>query len=306
MWYDWTESAKGIRYPVLLGRGCPFECTYCCNHAFKNLTSGNYIRLRKIDSILSEIRDLVYSHPGKRNIYLEVETIGIDNDWVLELCVKLKDFNSTLNKPLSFGTNLRIVPRLNYRVLFKAFSESNFRYVNIGVESGSERIRRTILNRNYTNQQIIDVVRLAREFALGVNFYNLIGIPGETLSDFKETLNLNRICQPDNALTHIFYPYPGTRLHSLCEEQGLLNENIDTKMERCKSIFDLPGFSKKQIQKEFILFDYNVYKGYKPMFKIFIKILVTYIRSNAQLHYLYRKITQLHFTKHIKYLFGRI
>lgn len=303
MWVDFVDEDKFATYPILLGRGCPFECTYCCNHAIKKITSGRYVRLRKVDSILSEIRYFVLSNPDKRNIYLEVETIGIDSKWVLKLCASLKDFNLTTNKPLSFATNLRITPNVDYFALFKAFSESNFRYINIGVESGSERVRREVLNRNYTNQEIIDVVSLARKFDLSVNFYNLIGIPGETLNDFKETLKLNRICQPDIALTHIFFPYPGTRLHSLCKERGLLNKHIDTRMERSRSVLDLPGFSKKQIQKEFIFFDYNVYKGHRPMLKILIKTLITFIRSNFHLHNFYRKMVKFRLAKH---LFGGV
>lgn len=75
--------------------------------------------------------------------------------------------------------------------------------VKIGLESGSERIRREILKRNYSNKDIIDAVSLARKYGLKVFFYNLMGIPGETLNDFKETIGINRICLPDISIPHV-------------------------------------------------------------------------------------------------------
>jgi len=46
----------------------------------------------------------------------------------------------------------------------------------------------------------------------------MIGIPGETIKDFKETIKICRICQPKEVLEYIFYPYPGTYLYELCKK----------------------------------------------------------------------------------------
>ena len=177
--------------------------------------------------------------------------------------------------------------------LFAEFKKSNFSFINIGLESGSERVRREILKRNYSNQDIINAVRLARKYGLKVHFYNMLGIPGETLADFKETVRINRICQPDFHYTSIFYPYPGTVLYSLCEQQGLLKKDLDTEMERCKANLGLPGFTKRQIQKSYLWFDYYLYKGYKPTYKLLAKVLASRIRLN----YSYRRIKHSWFLK---------
>ena len=49
---------------------------------------------------------------------------------------------------------------------------------------------------------------------------------------------------------------------------NLLKEKIDIKMERRQATFNLPGFNKKQIQRSYIWFNYNVYKGYKSRVKL--------------------------------------
>ncbi len=306
MWKEWIEEEQESRHPVLLGRGCPFECTYCCNHALRKLADGPYVRFRSPDNILEEIKDIVTRFPTKKDFYLEIETIGVDKNWAIELCSKFERFNETLNKPLSFGVNLRIAPNLDFENLFSAFEKANFTILNIGVESGSESVRREILKRNYSNQDIVNVVALAKRHSLKIHFYNLIGIPGETIDDFKETVNINRICLPDKIYTHIFFPYPGTELYRKCKQQGLLKKAPDTELERCKAVLDLPGFSRKQIQKSFIWFDYYIYKGHKPIHKILAKVFVSKFRSDSYLHYFYRRLTYSFLFKWLRYLLKRI
>lgn len=296
MWQEWIIEGSGLRHMVLLGRGCPYECTYCCNHALKKISSGTYLRFRSSDNVAEEIKEIVTKYPMVEEIYLEVETIGINKKWDIELCLKLKQLNAALSKPLTFGVNLRVTANAELESLFAAFKESNFRFINIGLESGSERVRREILKRNYSNEDIIAAVRLARKYGLRVNFYNLIGVPGETAADFQETLKMNRKCMPDFCYNYIFYPYPGTLLYSLCKEKGLLKRCPDIEMERSKATLDLPGFRKKQIQKSYLWFDYCFYKGYKPEYKLLASVLALKVRSN----YFYRRIKHYRFFQQLR------
>ena len=135
-------------------------------------------------------------------------------------------------------------------------------------------MRKDILKRNYSNDDVIKTVNSAKKYGLSYNFHVMIGIPGETIEDFKETIKICRICQPKEVYGYIFYPYPGTDLYELCKKMDLLKEKIDIRMERRQAIFDLPGFSKKQIQRSYIWFNYNVYKGYKPRIKLIIKVII--------------------------------
>ena len=43
-------------------------------------------------------------------MYLEVETFGQDLGWALELCEELRLMNERLERPLEFGSNLRVTP----------------------------------------------------------------------------------------------------------------------------------------------------------------------------------------------------
>jgi len=154
---------------------------------------------------VEEVRSLHLRYTRCQEIYFEIETFGVNKKWAACLCNELILLNATLERPFSFGVNLRIVPKIDYTELLTLCKKSNFKYINIGLESGSERLRREVLNRNYENKDIINAVKTAQSLGLEVQLYNMIGLPTETLEDFKATVELNRICQPDRHSTAIFF-----------------------------------------------------------------------------------------------------
>lgn len=306
MWLEWIGPHPRARHSVILGRGCIFQCSYCCNHALRKLSTGTYFRLRSPENIVEEIKEITTQFPMEKEIYLEVESFGTSKEWAIRVCEKLEELNTMIRHPLSFGVNIRITPNANFEDLFTACKKSNFRFVNIGLESGSERIRRDILRRDYSNQDIINTVALAKKVGLQVALFNMIGIPGETIQDFKETVNVNRICLPDWHFTSIFFPYPGTELYAVCKRQGLLKTPLNTDMERANAVLDLPKFSKRQIKKSYTLFDYYVYKGRKPMIKILALMWETILSSNSNINFFLRRILQLYVFKSVRLAFRKV
>lgn len=279
MWMEWIDFERSKKRPsLLLGRGCPFLCSYCCNHSLMKLAEGSYVRFRSPINIISEIEEIIDLFPMVQEIYFEVESLGNKSNWGVELCNKLKEYNTSRNQPLTFGVNLRITPDMKrLEELFDALEKSNFRFVNIGLESGSERVRREILRRNYSNEDVIKTVTLAKKHNLEVVFYNLIGLPTETIYDFNETIEMNQLCLPNGNYLSIFYPYPGTDIYKMCADKSLIPSNIlSTEKERIKAVLDFPEFSRKQIQKAFIWFNYYVYHGHKPDERLFSEIIFSY------------------------------
>ena len=289
MWMDWV-AIPSSRPSVLVGRGCPFNCTYCCNHALRKTSPGRYVRVRSPRNIVEELSAMKEKDPSLAEVYLEVETLGVKREWALELCRELRSLNSRLERPLAFGSNLRVTPDADYEELFAAFAESNFRFVNVGLESGSERVRRDVLKRLYSNRDIIRTVEAAKGHGLQVGIYNLIGLPGETPRDFRETIRVNRICQPDWFLLSVFFPYPGTELHRVCRDQGLLEREPDPELERRKPVLDLPGFSKRQVGRRRDWFPLLVYGGHRPLKELLWLVAMAKIYSDRRLIGIHRRL----------------
>ena len=287
MWEPWINERAGAMLSVLLGRGCPFRCTYCSNHALAELACGRYVRFRSAKNILEEIRFLHGKYPDKIHYYLEVETISLDKKWLTELTDQLREFNAGLETKLTFGCNFRVARSSVDPEIFDALKRANFISINIGLESGSERLRKEVLNRRYTNDEFLQAVALARERGIRVNVYNLIGIPGESLKEHLETVDLNRRACPDWIFKSIFFPYPGTKLSEVCISRGLVQGELDGRLERRHAILDLPEFPKKAIQKAYILFEYRVYRGLWPLHKRLVKTARNVIKSSRLASWLY-------------------
>jgi hypothetical protein len=71
---------------------------------------------------------------------------------------------------------------------------------------------------------------------------------------------------------------------------GLFDDEIvDPVAARRRATLDLPGFSKKQIQREYYLFHYNAFRGRKPLNKILIRILRGFFYVHPWLSVFYRR-----------------
>jgi len=292
MWQPWIRFPDSV-HTVLLGRGCPYLCTYCCNHALRKIAPGKYVRIRSVDNVMDEVKTILQTFPNAKTLYFEVETIGINIDYAEELCTQLVHLNSTRQELLSFGINLRIIPCLDYDRLFSAMQAAHFTSVNIGLESGSETVRREILRRDYSNIDYYHVVSKARQYGLKVRTYVLIGIPGETRADFRETIHCMRQSQPDEPLYSIFFPYPGTALHEYCKNKGLLPQKLDTRTERYRATLSLPGFSRRQIQRQHDWFYFKVYRGHRSWQDICSRTWYQLLESSYFLSFCHQQFSAL-------------
>ena len=265
MWREWVDPSGDNFAMVLLGRGCPFSCTYCCNHALRRLAKGAYVRYRSPEKIVEELEWLADYLPALQTAYLEVETIAVRPDWAIDLCDQLRAFKSRTGRGISFGANVRITPSLDPDPLFEAMRKAGFTFVNAGIESGSERVRKEVLRRNYSNEDVLRVFESAKRHGLEVNSYVMIGFPGETPADFEETIELTRRCQPGSVDFTIFYPYPGTDLYEVCRKRGVLRCEAAGYRERVEPVLDLPEFSRRQIMRHYRWFQWDVYKDKVPL-----------------------------------------
>lgn len=268
LWRPWIQEPD--RDPsVLVGRGCPFRCSYCSNHILGKLASGVYVRFRSPSNIIKEIEQITQD-PQVNNVYLEVETIGFKIEYALQLCQALSQFNDKRETPIKFKINLAVTHKIVQDIklmnsLFGAFKQANIVTINIGLESGSEKIRNEVLRRpRYSNEDILEFCNCAKKYDIKIILFVMIGLPGESIADFNETFHVVRLCEPHNIWLSIYYPYPGTDLYRIAKEKELFSEkNISNVLERRRSYLDLPNFPRWKIMKEYILFNFKVYKGRK-------------------------------------------
>ncbi len=302
IWKEWIGDV-GTTFTVLAGRGCPHRCTYCSNHALARVSRGKYLRFRSPGNIVGEIKEIVKEYPSIRTIYIEIETMGADIKYAYNLCVALSLLNKDLEHPLTFGINMAVSQRLvGNRELFEHLRSANFRFVTIGLESGSKRVREEILRRpKYSNADIIAFSKMAREYGIEIHMQVMVGFPGETKKDFKETISCARDCNPELASLSIFYPYPGTDLYKITKDMGLIPDHIVApENERTKAPISFPDFSRTAIQREYYLFYLKVYIGKRALIKVLAMVLRNYIYSHPSLNAYYKQLLSLRFFAFLK------
>jgi tRNA A37 methylthiotransferase MiaB len=268
MWRPWIETPQMREAAILLGRGCPHDCTYCSNHALRRVASGRYVRMRSPSNIASEIRHLLSEYPCMKLVYFEVETIAANKPWLFRLCDELKRLNSTVLHAPAYSTNLRISPTSLDDMVFRSLAAANFWAIDVGLESGSERIRTQVLRRNYTNADFLKAAELTHKYGMKLRVYNMLGLPGETHTDHMETVRLNLLAKADEDFTGIFFPYPGTDLYERCRARGLIGAEeqcYDFRHERGRAFLDMPEYPAKQVETDLAWLPYRLYGGRKRL-----------------------------------------
>lgn len=226
----------------MAGRGCPFNCTYCCNHALRSIYQGKgqYVRYKSVEYILQEIESITERYDVKR-IAFDDDTFTLSSRWTKEFCEKYsKRFD------LNFSGNARVDVINKEKLLM--LKNAGCDYIHFGIESGSEWLRKNVLKRDITNEQIIKAFKNAHELGMKTYSYSMVGIPFETPEMIQETINLNKLISPDMIQVSVFYPYPHTELWEICNENGFLTEKYLTNYFE-KTILNLPTLTKKEVKK---------------------------------------------------------
>lgn len=241
---------------VMASRGCPFRCTYCCNTVLSDLVGGNarWVRLRPIDDVLEEIAVLHQRFPEMKSLIFMDEVFTIKKKWVGEFCEKYK---TRFKTPFQVFIRVESVDRESMEWM----KDAGLYSIIVGVESGNERIRREVLNRKMTNEQIIRVFKWADELGLETWDFNMIGVPGDDESTIRDTMRLNEIIRPHHLQISIFYPFPGTPLHEVCLEKGYAKVDESTSVFHSKPVLELPTISREKVlelHKEFVALGHGI------------------------------------------------
>jgi len=243
---------------VVWTRGCVFRCSYCANETFykaANTTSKKYYRKKDVVPLVNELKK--FKNELSLNFIMFVDDIWPmhDPDLVQEFCTLYKE-----HVDLPFSVNLQC--KLVNEESFAMAVDAGLRNVCIGVESGSPRVRKEVLKRNYKDNDVMRVFKMAHDHKIRCSSFNIIGLPYESRDDIFQTIELNRIVKPSSATVTFFHPYRGAPLRELCIKEGYIDKN-DGKHEdvyRTESQLEMPQITKNEL------------KGLMQSFQLYMKL----------------------------------
>lgn len=216
------------RVRTITSRGCPFNCTYCFNHSYKALfkNKGIFVRQRSVDNVIKELVCLKNQY-NPINIEFHDDVFILDKKWVDEFVIKYK---KQINIPYDISLRVDLVKE----EIIEKLKFSGCKCIHFGIESGNFDIRKNILNRNITDEQIIKAALLFKKYDIKTKPFNIVGLPGETLENVYETISLNIKCKVSYAINTIYHPYPQTVLAKYAIDNNYYNGDIN---EIDKSLF---------------------------------------------------------------------
>jgi len=229
-------------------RGCPFRCAYCYNNAFNR----RRWRARSADLVLADLHAL-------RRRYAFDTVYFLDDDFFIDVPRAFAILSGLAAAGLSSvlqGVDVRTVSRLSDEDLSQLEAWGVER-LSIGVESGTDRVRRELLHKWGS----VDLVRAQlarlreRRFLVLCTF--IVGFPGEGADEIRRTIALAlwtlgagsnfRIPQIYN-----YVPYPGTELCEALEARGAaLPRALDrwAGHEWDHSVLDEHGSSRDELER---------------------------------------------------------
>lgn len=231
-------------FPVkyfISGRGCPFACSYCYNHSLRRLYGNphNYVRRKSPETFVSEIERAKREFPLKA-VRFEDDTFSLDKDWILRFA---GEYARRIRVP--YCCYLR--PGTFDEDVVRALKDSGCYIATVSVETGSEEIRNSVLQKGVTDKQIFESARLLHKHRLRFFTQNMFALPGETLRDGVKTYKLNRKIAPDHMWASILAPYPGTKIAQILEERGVCLPSPDSFSQDYHSVSLLPGKEVKRL-----------------------------------------------------------
>ena len=252
--YQQIINSDFDRLSFMLSRGCPFNCTYCASPAMGKLQEGKYVRFMSVKRVIDELR-LLKSKYKFKTIFFADDTFTINKQFVAEFC---QEYKNQIGIP--FEVNAR-VETISVNMLSDLKDAGCFK-IHMGIEHGNERFRREVLNRNMSNQQIIDAFKLIKDAGMASKSYNIVGFPLETEALHQDTVKINQQINPDGHVCYIFQPYPGTKMYEVSKENNFIDSevNVSEVVSRRDTVLNMANFSPREIRKSHKAFSYRVYK----------------------------------------------
>ncbi len=234
-------------------RGCPYKCAYCINKALHGIYSHEkrHIRFKSPERVIDELKY------GMEKIGFDIFRF-VDETFTATPVDRLTEFvdlyRKEIDKPMIIATRPE---RVNHKIMGIIREAHKNIQVTMGIESGSEDIRKKVCNRHMSNQTIIKAYDVCHEMGFHTASFNMIGLPDETREDFLQTIRLNREARVDQPMLSFFYPFPGTKLRDYCIKNGYLDEELHEIDYAVSSVLAMPQFTNEEIEglkRTFVLY----------------------------------------------------
>jgi magnesium-protoporphyrin IX monomethyl ester (oxidative) cyclase len=234
---------------IITSRGCPYNCIFCSI----KLHMGQKYRFHSPEYVIRLIR-LCIDKYGITNFHFEDDNLSFDKrrfEAILD-CIIDNNLNIRWDTPNGVRAD-----SLDFDLLRK-MKQSGCKQIILAIESGNQRVLDEVIRKHSKLDKMIEIVRYCKELNIWAKSFYVIGFPGETIGEMKQTTNLAlSLFRAYNLFPYMQFATPlyGTELYEICirekfidgdptfEELSLATQTIGNPM------ISTPDFSKEDVKE---------------------------------------------------------
>jgi magnesium-protoporphyrin IX monomethyl ester (oxidative) cyclase len=212
----YAKSPRNVSFST--SRGCPFKCAFCssCNYW------GNRIRYRSIGNVMSELREIIAK--------FRIEDVKFEEDNLLVNRKRAKKlFKAMIEEKLKLTWNMpngAYIPSLLDEELVKLMKESGCFEVIMAFETGTQEVMDKIIHKPLDLKIAERAIANLRANDIDIHAFFIVGFPGETKEQIKNTFRFARKIGLDHSYVFMFNPLPGSTLYQECIDKGYYDREM--------------------------------------------------------------------------------
>ncbi len=195
---------------------CRVRCGYCDFNTYTASELGATSQVGYADEVLREIEFAAAALTTSEVTNRPLHTVFFGGGTPTLLpAADLAKMLRSLQETWGLSENAEVTTEANPdsvdREYLKELKNAGFTRVSFGMQSAVPRILQ-ILERTHDPERVPQVVRYARELGLQVSVDLIYGAPGESVAEWRRSLEAALACEPDHISSYALIVEPGTKL----------------------------------------------------------------------------------------------
>lgn len=222
-------------FPIETHRGCPYTCAFCNSPAQDRLygTIGQrFFRKKSFPAIREELLYCRDVWKAEYFFFWADTFFAWSEEEFDEFCEIYRDVQ------LPFWCQTR--PETVVEDRMRKLKEAGIHRMGFGIEHGNFQFRKEVVKRAYSNELVVERMRIPRRLEIQFSVNNIIGFPSETRELALDTIELNRQVPSDTLSCSIFVPYHGTALRQMAIQLGYLHPDTICPTNSDDSVLHMP------------------------------------------------------------------
>ncbi len=148
------KSHLFTNFMTMTTRGCPFNCSYCCSGHHRKIYRGDrFLRQRSVENVIQELEYRLETWPWPlERIEFYDDVLPLNKKWLQEF---VDPYKTRIGLPFFGYTHPNVGEPENLQLL----RDAGLHYLIMGIQSGSQRVLKEVLNRSHTKERTLQTAR---------------------------------------------------------------------------------------------------------------------------------------------------